>query len=266
MKKKMRNLATKFQVWVDARRKFRLSHGHIQMARELGMDPRKFGKVANHDQERWKAPLPVFIENLYLKRFGRDWPETILSIEEMVKEKKRKQLERKKRKLERRERESVENASGQIDSYNPRTATAEMDSVAYEVKRDEPVSAKEIEDLREVVGWDRFENKYDRILPNSYTHFSVRDEDRLIAFVNVISDGIGNAFLVDLIVDPEFQRQGLGRRLVQRAVSELTADGIKSIEAIFQRRHRGFYRKCGFHIVDAGIIDNDTGGETKRQI
>ena len=44
------------------------------MARELGLNPGKLGKISNHRQEPWKAPLPQFIEHLYLKRFGRDGP------------------------------------------------------------------------------------------------------------------------------------------------------------------------------------------------
>ena len=35
------------------------------MARELGMNPKKFGSIANHKHEKWKAPLPEFIEGLY---------------------------------------------------------------------------------------------------------------------------------------------------------------------------------------------------------
>jgi hypothetical protein len=44
------------------------------MARELGLNPGKLGKISNHRQEPWKAPLPQFIEHLYLKQFGREEP------------------------------------------------------------------------------------------------------------------------------------------------------------------------------------------------
>jgi hypothetical protein len=77
----------KEQAWIDARKRFRLSHAHIQMARELGMNPAKFGKLANHRQEPWKAPLPDFIERLYLERFGKRQPDTVRSIEQIVKDK-----------------------------------------------------------------------------------------------------------------------------------------------------------------------------------
>ena len=80
----------KEQVWIDARKKYHLSHAHIQMARELGMNPTKFGKLANHRQEPWKAPLPVFIEQLYFKRFGKRQPDTIRSIEQIVRERREK--------------------------------------------------------------------------------------------------------------------------------------------------------------------------------
>jgi hypothetical protein len=75
-------LPRNLQDWVEARRRFRLSHAHVQMARELGMNPRKLGKLDNHHQEPWKAPLPLFIEHLYFKRFGRERPDVVVSIEE----------------------------------------------------------------------------------------------------------------------------------------------------------------------------------------
>jgi hypothetical protein len=79
-----KSLPPKLQEWVEARNMFRLSHAQVQMARELGMNPRKLGKLDNHDQEPWKAPLPQFIEHLYFRNFGRERPEKIMSIEEQV--------------------------------------------------------------------------------------------------------------------------------------------------------------------------------------
>ena len=72
----------KLQAWIDARKRHHLSHAHVQMARELGMNPAKLGKLDNHKQEPWKLPLPRFIEELYLKRFGRTAPDVVMSIEE----------------------------------------------------------------------------------------------------------------------------------------------------------------------------------------
>jgi len=36
------------QAWIDARKRRGLSHAEVQMARELGMNPAKLGKLDNH--------------------------------------------------------------------------------------------------------------------------------------------------------------------------------------------------------------------------
>jgi hypothetical protein len=84
MAKKVKKPDPKIQAWIDARKRHRLSHAQVQMARELGMNPGKLGKLDNHKQEPWKLPLPQFIEELYLKHFGKTAPDTVMSIEERV--------------------------------------------------------------------------------------------------------------------------------------------------------------------------------------
>lgn len=74
----------KMQAWIDAQKRHRLSHAQVQMARELGMNPAKLGKLDNHEQEPWKLPLPQFIEALYAKRFGKACPDAVMSIEERL--------------------------------------------------------------------------------------------------------------------------------------------------------------------------------------
>ena len=64
------------QKWIDARRRRHLSHSQVQMARELGLNPAKLGKIDNHRQEPWRLPLPRFIEQLYFERFGKTTPTT----------------------------------------------------------------------------------------------------------------------------------------------------------------------------------------------
>jgi hypothetical protein len=47
------------------------------MARELGINPKKCGNLANHKQEKWKSTLSDFIEELYFKSFKKDRPDII---------------------------------------------------------------------------------------------------------------------------------------------------------------------------------------------
>ena len=58
------------QVWTDAKKRYRLSNEIIQIAKNLGLNPKKIGGLANHKQEQWKQPLSEFIRSLYEERFG----------------------------------------------------------------------------------------------------------------------------------------------------------------------------------------------------
>jgi len=95
---KKKRIPDKYQIWIDVRKRYHLSDVHIQMARELGMNPKKLGRIANEKQEPWKKPLPAFIEDIYLKRFGRDRPADVKSIEEVFRAKEKKKEEQRKRK------------------------------------------------------------------------------------------------------------------------------------------------------------------------
>jgi hypothetical protein len=96
---------TDLQAWIDARKRHRLSHAQVQMARELGMNPKKLGGTDNHRQEPWKAPLPQFIEQLYREQFGRDAPLDARPLEERAREAAAKKAVRKAEKRARREAE-----------------------------------------------------------------------------------------------------------------------------------------------------------------
>jgi hypothetical protein len=82
MKKRKHN--RKMQAWIDARQRHRLSHAEVRMARELGLNPAKLGKLDNHDQEPWKMSLREYIQHLYLKRFGRACPDGVAAIEDRL--------------------------------------------------------------------------------------------------------------------------------------------------------------------------------------
>lgn len=80
-------IPNKLRPWIEARKEFKLSHAQIQMARELGMNPKKFGSLANTRDAPWKEPLPAFIQQCYFKRFRKKQPDEVKSIEQMVKDK-----------------------------------------------------------------------------------------------------------------------------------------------------------------------------------
>ena len=128
--------------------------------------------------------------------------------------------------------------------------------IPMEIKRDAPIEPKEIEDLRETVGWERSEGTYEEIINRLYTYYTVRNEhDRLVGYMSVLSDGRSNSFLLDLVVHPHYQKKGLGIRIVTRAIADMKAAGIQCVHVTFNEKLESFYSKCGFHIFRGGIID-----------
>ena len=128
---KQKKLPPRLQAWVDARKRFHLSHAHIQMARELGMNPKKLGGKANHRQEPWKLPLPQYIEELYFRRFKKERPDSVRSIEQMVEAKKHKQAERRQRKRQPREESHPESTAQSPAQVDCNRAAAEDDRIPF---------------------------------------------------------------------------------------------------------------------------------------
>lgn len=100
---KKKKINPKMQAWIDARKRHHLSHAQVQMARELGMNPKKLGGLNNHKQEKWKMPLRQFIEHLYAKQFGKKSPDVVFSIEEKIRFDEEKKAKKRAAKMQARE-------------------------------------------------------------------------------------------------------------------------------------------------------------------
>jgi hypothetical protein len=88
------------QPWFEARRRFNLSHATVQMARELGLNPKKFGSLADTKASPWKAPLAEFIAQCYYKAHKRHSPEVVRSLEQLIKDNEDKKARRRERKAQ----------------------------------------------------------------------------------------------------------------------------------------------------------------------
>ncbi len=82
-----KRIPNKFKPWIAVRKKFNLSHAHIQMARELGMDLKRIRQPAKPDMnEPGRLPLNKYIEKLYLERFDKTEPDVVTTMEELAAE------------------------------------------------------------------------------------------------------------------------------------------------------------------------------------
>ena len=85
---------------------------------------------------------------------------------------------------------------------------------------------------------------------NSTLVVSAWDNERLVGVVRVLSDKIIRSVIYDLVVDPEYQGQGIGKELVKRCIRHYpyTEWLVQTTENI-----AGYYEKMGFkrykHVV-----------------
>jgi len=56
--------------WAKAKRLCRLSVADVEMARQLGLNPRKLIQNIPSPSQRWKAPMGEWVRELYRERFG----------------------------------------------------------------------------------------------------------------------------------------------------------------------------------------------------
>ncbi|MEO1799007.1 MAG: GNAT family N-acetyltransferase [Cyanobacteria bacterium J06629_2] len=74
---------------------------------------------------------------------------------------------------------------------------------------------------------------------------TVWDRDRLIGFARATSDGIYRAAIWDVIVDPDYQGVGLGRKLVQTVLSHPLVCKVERVY-LTTTHQQSFYERIGF--------------------
>ena len=78
----------------------------------------------------------------------------------------------------------------------------------------------------------------------------------LVGFVNVAWDGGVHAFVLDTMVAANLRHQGIGRRLVEEAVSGARSANCEWLHVDFDDHLRDFYLDtCGFVETNAGLIE-----------
>ncbi|MDF1545200.1 MAG: GNAT family N-acetyltransferase [bacterium] len=77
------------------------------------------------------------------------------------------------------------------------------------------------------------------------------NENRIIGFINCLTDGILSAYIPLLEVLPEYQANGIGKELVRQLLKQLGP--IYMIDLVCDREIQPFYEKAGFNSCSAMI-------------
>jgi ribosomal protein S18 acetylase RimI-like enzyme len=110
------------------------------------------------------------------------------------------------------------------------------------------------------VGWSSWQNAPDTsdwmsVLQHSLVYGCAFDGQRLVGFVNVAWDGRDHAFILDMRVDPDYRRRGLGRELIARAARVARERGCGWLHVDYSADLEPSYTACGFVPTSAGLID-----------
>jgi ribosomal protein S18 acetylase RimI-like enzyme len=106
--------------------------------------------------------------------------------------------------------------------------------------------------LFETTGWDLNDpanpEEIYSALKHSWYSLSAYHDSRLIGYGRVISDGFYHAFIVELIIHPDYQGQRIGSHILTQLVAHCQATGIRQIQLFSAKGKAGFYEKHGFQI------------------
>ena len=112
------------------------------------------------------------------------------------------------------------------------------------------ITTEEYLDLRQAVGWSVFPvEQAGAGLQNSHV-ICFRDKEKAVALGRVIWDYGYAVLIADVIVAPEYQGQGLGRKLMEKIMAyirSLLKPGYRiMISLLAAENKQGFYKKFGF--------------------
>ena len=122
------------------------------------------------------------------------------------------------------------------------------------IKEYRTYNEKEIIDLYNSVGFTAYTKKPE-ILKSAYQNsllvLGAYKNDKLAGIIRVVGDGTSIIFIQDLLVSPNYQRQGIGSSLMKEVLNRYT--NVRQIELLTDKDDevaKAFYKSLGFREFD----------------
>ena len=121
-----------------------------------------------------------------------------------------------------------------------------MKNIQYKTIKE--FSEKELKDLFLSVNWSsgNYPEKLVNAMKNSSSVFTAWDNDKLVGLINVLDDGIMTAYVHYLLIMPEYQHAGIGKKLIKTVVENYK--NYLRIILIAYDKEIEFYKHCGFEV------------------
>lgn len=91
-------------------------------------------------------------------------------------------------------------------------------------------------------------------------------EEQLIGTLSFFTKDTGVAQLTAFAVEENFQRQGLGQKLVAFLTEDLKSRGYKKVVVDARATAKNFYEKCGFVIEKGPVLNKTLGVEDYKMV
>jgi len=110
------------------------------------------------------------------------------------------------------------------------------------------IDKRELRALFLSVHWDsgNYPDKLQLALKGSHQVITAWDGDKLVGLMNSLADGVMNVFFLYLIVHPDYQKKGVGQKLVESMLHEYKDYARKMVMAYDEALL--FFQKCGFEV------------------
>jgi len=123
-----------------------------------------------------------------------------------------------------------------------------MNSSAY-LKSNHCPSVTDFMLLREKVGWGNISKELaQKSLANSLFHIVITTQNNIVAMGRILGDGAMYYYIQDVIVDPEYQKQGLGHMLMKEIEKYLLKHAKlgATISLLAAKGKEDFYQHYGY--------------------
>ena len=108
--------------------------------------------------------------------------------------------------------------------------------------------------LFETTGWNNeyflTKDELNQSISDSYYAVSAYEDNKLIGFGRVVSDGVLHAMIYELIVHPDYQGEGIGSNILNMLVDKCLGKNIRDIQLFCARGKKTFYENHGFTARD----------------
>lgn len=123
-----------------------------------------------------------------------------------------------------------------------------MDSKSYVIQLAKP-TVEEFCQLRRNVGWgDTIQEMARASLAASLFHVVIRDDAKLVGMGRVVGDGFMYFYLQDILVDPDYQKLGVGHQLMEQVEIYLAAVAKKgaTVGLLAAKGKESFYARYDY--------------------